>query len=156
MILASQSEAFKEENVPAKRLHELDQQMEKKDESLYFMDRMWVSLVGGTRTIIMNEAHKTRYYVHPRADKMYHDLRDMYWWLGIKKDIATYASKCLTYSKYLKGAIREWIATKRLDSSKLKNEHLSRLSLIDVKIDHDNTTDLDFLNRRKSSRILGN
>ncbi|GJR83149.1 hypothetical protein Tco_0153934 [Tanacetum coccineum] len=39
MILAAQSEAFKQENVPAERLHGLDSHMEKKeDESLYFMD----------------------------------------------------------------------------------------------------------------------
>ncbi|GJR45605.1 putative reverse transcriptase domain-containing protein [Tanacetum coccineum] len=62
MVLAAQSEAFKEENDPAERLHGLDQQMERKeDESLYFMDRIWVPLVGGVRTIIMDEAHKTRY-----------------------------------------------------------------------------------------------
>ncbi|GKC62473.1 putative reverse transcriptase domain-containing protein [Tanacetum coccineum] len=74
-----QSEAFKEENAPAERLHGLDQQMERKeDESLYFIDRIWVPLVGGVRTIIMDEAHKTRYSIHPGADKMYHDLRDMY------------------------------------------------------------------------------
>ncbi|GJY14767.1 putative reverse transcriptase domain-containing protein [Tanacetum coccineum] len=30
---------------------------------------------------------------------MYHDLRDMYWWSGMKRDISTYVSKCLTYSK---------------------------------------------------------
>ncbi|GJX42469.1 hypothetical protein Tco_0257459 [Tanacetum coccineum] len=41
MILAAQSEAFKQENVLAERLHGLDQQMEmKEDESLYFMDRI--------------------------------------------------------------------------------------------------------------------
>ncbi|GJV83754.1 putative reverse transcriptase domain-containing protein [Tanacetum coccineum] len=71
----------------------------KEDESLYFMDRIWVPLVGGVRTIIMDEAHKTRYSVHPGADKMYHDLRDMYWWPGMKRDIATYVSKYLTCSK---------------------------------------------------------
>ncbi|GKD98204.1 putative reverse transcriptase domain-containing protein [Tanacetum coccineum] len=61
MILAAQSKVFKEENVPAKRLHGLDQQMERKeDESLYFMDHIWVPLVGDVRTIIMDEAHKTR------------------------------------------------------------------------------------------------
>ncbi|GJZ03379.1 putative reverse transcriptase domain-containing protein [Tanacetum coccineum] len=71
----------------------------KEDESLYFMDRIWVPLVGGERTIIMDKAHKTRYSVHPRADKMYHDLRDMYWWSGMKRDVATYVRKCLTCSK---------------------------------------------------------
>nr|GFC31555.1 hypothetical protein [Tanacetum cinerariifolium] len=54
---------------------------------------------GGVRTIIMDEAHKTRYSMHPGADKMYHDLRDMYWWTGMKWDIDTYVSKCLTCLK---------------------------------------------------------
>ncbi|GKD43767.1 putative reverse transcriptase domain-containing protein [Tanacetum coccineum] len=100
MILAAQSEAFKEENVLAERLHGLNQQMERKeDESLYFMDRIWVPLVGNVRMMIMDEAHKSRYSVHPRADKMYHDLRDMYWWPGMKRDIAIYVSKCLTCAK---------------------------------------------------------
>ncbi|GJU42155.1 putative reverse transcriptase domain-containing protein [Tanacetum coccineum] len=95
-----ESEAFKEENTSAERLHVLDQQIERKeDESLYFIGRIWVPLLGGVRTIIMNEAHKTMYYVHPGVDKLYHDLRDMYWWPGMKRDIATYVSKCLTCSK---------------------------------------------------------
>ncbi|GKD30340.1 putative reverse transcriptase domain-containing protein [Tanacetum coccineum] len=47
----------------------------------------------------MNEAHKSKYFVHPGADKMYYDLRDRYWWSGIKKDIAEYVSKCLTCLK---------------------------------------------------------
>ncbi|GJW56723.1 putative reverse transcriptase domain-containing protein [Tanacetum coccineum] len=53
IILAAQSEAFKQENVLTERLHGLDQQMERKgDESLYFMDRIWVLLVGS----VMDEA----------------------------------------------------------------------------------------------------
>nr|GEZ34196.1 putative reverse transcriptase domain-containing protein [Tanacetum cinerariifolium] len=47
----------------------------------------------------LNEAHKSRYSVHLGTDKMYHDLRDMYWWLGMKRDIAIYVSKCLTCAK---------------------------------------------------------
>ncbi|GKE17234.1 putative reverse transcriptase domain-containing protein [Tanacetum coccineum] len=47
----------------------------------------------------MDEAHKSRYSVHPRAEKMYYDLRDMYWWPGMKRDIATYVSECLTCVK---------------------------------------------------------
>ncbi|GJX89559.1 putative reverse transcriptase domain-containing protein, partial [Tanacetum coccineum] len=49
-----------------------------------------VSLVGSVRTMIMDEAHNSKHSVHPRADKMYHDLYDMYWWPGMKRDIATY------------------------------------------------------------------
>ncbi|GJY70167.1 hypothetical protein Tco_0473149 [Tanacetum coccineum] len=50
----SQSKAFKQENILAERLHGLEQQMERKgDESLYFMDQIWVLLVGS----VMVEAH---------------------------------------------------------------------------------------------------
>nr|GEX65929.1 putative reverse transcriptase domain-containing protein [Tanacetum cinerariifolium] len=41
----------------------------------------------------------TKYFVHLRVDKMYHDLLDMYWWPAMKRNIATYVSKCLTCSK---------------------------------------------------------
>ncbi|GJW48032.1 hypothetical protein Tco_0079678 [Tanacetum coccineum] len=75
MIQAAQSEAFKQENVLVKRLHCLDQQMERKgEESLYFMDRIWVLLVGS----VMDEAHTSRYLVHTGADKTYYNLGDMY------------------------------------------------------------------------------
>ncbi|GJZ72794.1 putative reverse transcriptase domain-containing protein [Tanacetum coccineum] len=84
-------EASKVENATAEMLRGLDQLMKRKEDgSLYFMVRIWVPLAGGVRTIIMNEAHKTKYSLHLGADKMYHDLRDMYWWPGMKKDIATY------------------------------------------------------------------
>ncbi|GJS47807.1 putative reverse transcriptase domain-containing protein [Tanacetum coccineum] len=45
---------------------------------------------GKVRTLIMDEAHKSKYSVHPGVDKMYYDLRDRYWWPGMKKDIAEY------------------------------------------------------------------
>ncbi|GJS55596.1 putative reverse transcriptase domain-containing protein [Tanacetum coccineum] len=62
MILAAQSEVFKQENVLAERLHGLDQQMERKgDESLYFMDRIWVLLVGS----VMDEAHASSNSIGP-------------------------------------------------------------------------------------------
>ncbi|GKD95582.1 hypothetical protein Tco_1379479 [Tanacetum coccineum] len=99
-ILAAQHEAMDPENLGAKKLYSLVQQMEKKEDgSLYFMDRICVPLIGGVRLVIMDEAHKSRYSVHPGADKMYYDLRDMYWWPGMKKDIATYVSECLTCAK---------------------------------------------------------
>ncbi|GJW00502.1 putative nucleotidyltransferase, ribonuclease H [Tanacetum coccineum] len=93
------SEVSKEENGPAEMLRGLDQQMEKKDGGLYFVDRIWIPLIGDVRTIIIDVMHAMRYSVHPRADKMYYDLQEMYWWPGMKKDITTYIGKCLTCSK---------------------------------------------------------
>ncbi|GJY70172.1 reverse transcriptase domain-containing protein [Tanacetum coccineum] len=98
----TQVKAFKDENVIAKGLNGTDQQMEKREDgSLYYMDRIWVPLVGGVRTKIMDEAHKTRYSMHPRVDKMYYDLRDMYWWPSMKNEIVIYVSKCLTCAKVM-------------------------------------------------------
>ncbi|GJS51339.1 reverse transcriptase domain-containing protein [Tanacetum coccineum] len=78
----------------------LDEMIEQRsDGTLYYMDQIWVPLKGEVRTLIMDEAHKSKYSVHPGADKMYYDLRDMYWWPGMKKDIAEYVSKCLTCLK---------------------------------------------------------
>ncbi|GKF77056.1 putative reverse transcriptase domain-containing protein, partial [Tanacetum coccineum] len=63
----------------------------KEDGRLYVAERIWAPVYGNLRTLIMN--------VHPGADKMYYDLRDLYWWPGMKKDIAMYVSMCLTCSK---------------------------------------------------------
>ncbi|GJV67437.1 reverse transcriptase domain-containing protein [Tanacetum coccineum] len=99
-ILEAQSEASKGVNTPAETLKGLDKQLERKEDGgLYLAERIWVPVYGNLRTLIMNEAHTTRYSVHPGADKMYYDLRGLYWWPGMKKDIATYVSKCLTCSK---------------------------------------------------------
>ncbi|GJS09622.1 putative reverse transcriptase domain-containing protein [Tanacetum coccineum] len=78
----------------------LDEMIEQRsDGTLYYLDRIWVPLKGDVRTLIMDEAHKSKYSVHPGADKMYYNLRDRYWWPGMKKDIAEYVSKCLTCLK---------------------------------------------------------
>nr|GEU90189.1 putative reverse transcriptase domain-containing protein [Tanacetum cinerariifolium] len=69
----------------------LDKQLErKKDGRLYLAERIWVPVYGNLRTLIMKEAHATRYSIHPGADKMYYDLRGLYWWPRMKKDIAMY------------------------------------------------------------------
>nr|GEX41099.1 retrotransposon protein, putative, Ty3-gypsy subclass [Tanacetum cinerariifolium] len=88
-ILEAQSEASKGANTLAKMLKGLDKQFERKEDGeLYLAERIWTLVYGNLRTLIMNEAHTTKYYVHPGADKMYYDLRDLYWWHEIKKDIA--------------------------------------------------------------------
>ncbi|GKD40094.1 putative reverse transcriptase domain-containing protein, partial [Tanacetum coccineum] len=71
------------------------------DGAMYYLDGTWVPLKddGDVKTLIMDEAHKSKYFVHPGTDKMYYDLRDRYWLPGMKKDIAVYVSRCLTCLK---------------------------------------------------------
>ncbi|GJX86949.1 putative reverse transcriptase domain-containing protein, partial [Tanacetum coccineum] len=96
-ILAAQKEVVDESAGLQKGLDEMIEQ--RNDKTLYYLDRIWVPLKGEVRTLIMDEAHNSKYSVHPGADKMYYDLRDRYWWPRMKKDIAEYVSKCLTSLK---------------------------------------------------------
>ncbi|GJU55143.1 putative reverse transcriptase domain-containing protein [Tanacetum coccineum] len=99
-ILEAQGEASKDLKAPAEWLRGLEKHFERRDDGgIYFFDRIWIPSVGGVRKLIMDEAHTSRYSVHPGADKMYYDLRDLYWWPGMKRDIAEYVSRCLTCSK---------------------------------------------------------
>ena len=45
---------------------------------------------------ILYESHNTVFTMHPRSNKMYQDMKQYYWWQGVKKDISEYVSKCLT------------------------------------------------------------
>ncbi|GJV62131.1 putative reverse transcriptase domain-containing protein [Tanacetum coccineum] len=58
-----------------------------------------VTLLCDLRTVIMHESHKSKYSIHPGSDKMYQDMKKLYWWPNMKADIATYVSKCLTCAK---------------------------------------------------------
>ena len=61
--------------------------------------RVWVPYWGGVRQILMDEAHKSRFSIHPGATKMYRDLRPDYWWPCMKRDVAWYVERCLTCRK---------------------------------------------------------
>nr|GFA91112.1 putative reverse transcriptase domain-containing protein [Tanacetum cinerariifolium] len=54
---------------------------------------------GDLRAVIMHESHKSKYSIHPGSDKMYQDMKKLYWWPNMKADIATFVSKCLNCAK---------------------------------------------------------
>nr|GEU57054.1 hypothetical protein [Tanacetum cinerariifolium] len=69
------------------------------DETLCLNNRSWLPCFGDLRTLIMHESYKSKYSIHPGSDKMYQDLKQLYWWPNMKANIATYVGKCLTFSK---------------------------------------------------------
>nr|GEV76353.1 putative reverse transcriptase domain-containing protein [Tanacetum cinerariifolium] len=79
--------------------------------------KSWLPCYGNLQTVIMHESHKSKYSVHPGSDKMYQDMRKLYWWPNMKADIATYVSKCLTCAKLPKssqGYNTIWVIVDRL------------------------------------------
>ncbi|GKC95816.1 putative reverse transcriptase domain-containing protein [Tanacetum coccineum] len=69
------------------------------DETLCLRNKSWLSCYGDLRTLIMHESHKLKYSVHPGSNKMYQDMKKLYWWTNMKANIATYVRKCLTCLK---------------------------------------------------------
>jgi hypothetical protein len=63
---------------------------------LWYKERIYVSNVKELKDKILREAHESIYSIHPRGNKMYHDLKATYWWYGMKRDVAEYVSLCDT------------------------------------------------------------
>ncbi|GJR53883.1 putative reverse transcriptase domain-containing protein [Tanacetum coccineum] len=96
-LLSSKQEGLKHKNQRTSRTNMLE---EIGGENAYKSEaRSWYSCYGSSRTVIMHESHKSKYSIHPGSDKMYQDMKKLYWWPNMKADIATYVSRCLTCAK---------------------------------------------------------
>ncbi|GJV23390.1 reverse transcriptase domain-containing protein [Tanacetum coccineum] len=99
-ILKAQTEALKEENIKAENLRGMDKAFEiRPDGTRCIKNQSWLPLFGNLRDLIMHESHKSKYSIHPGSDKMYQDLKKLYWWPNMKAIITEYVGKCLTYSR---------------------------------------------------------
>ncbi|GJX64501.1 putative reverse transcriptase domain-containing protein [Tanacetum coccineum] len=91
-ILNAQVEARKEKNYRIEDLCGMIKNLEPRtDETLCLKNRSWIPCFGDLRALIMHESHKSKYLIHPGSDKMYQDLKKLYWWPNMKAEIATYS-----------------------------------------------------------------
>nr|GFA82846.1 reverse transcriptase domain-containing protein [Tanacetum cinerariifolium] len=79
-ILEAQTEALKEENVQAENLRGMEKAFKiRTDRTRCIKNRSWLPLFGNLKDLIMHESHKSKYYIHSGSDKMYQDLKKLYW-----------------------------------------------------------------------------
>ncbi|GKC35761.1 putative reverse transcriptase domain-containing protein [Tanacetum coccineum] len=99
-ILNAQAEVRNEENYVVEDLHGMINKLEPRADGTWCLNnRSWIPCFGDLRALIMHESHKSKYYIHPGSNKMYQDLKKLYWWPNMKEDTATYVSKCLTCAR---------------------------------------------------------
>jgi hypothetical protein len=67
--------------------------------TLWFKERLAVPKREALKKKILDEAHTSRYSIHPGSTKLYHDLRQQFWWMRMKHEAARYVSQCDTCQK---------------------------------------------------------
>ncbi|GKB91442.1 putative reverse transcriptase domain-containing protein [Tanacetum coccineum] len=94
-ILNAQAEARKPENFEAEDVGGMIRKEKLEPRAggtLCLKNRSWLPCFGDLRTLIMHESYKSKYSVHPGSDKMYQDMKKLYWWPIMKASITTYKS----------------------------------------------------------------
>ncbi|WVZ63499.1 hypothetical protein U9M48_013126 [Paspalum notatum var. saurae] len=80
--------------------------------TVWYKNRICVPDVDSIKKLILSEAHDTAYSIHPGSTKMYHDLKERFWWYGMKRAVAEYVAVCDTCqrvkAKHQSLQIPEW------------------------------------------------
>ncbi|WVZ58487.1 hypothetical protein U9M48_008759 [Paspalum notatum var. saurae] len=63
---------------------------------VWYKNYIYVPDVDSIRKLILSEAHDTAYSIHPGSTKMYYDLKEIFWWYGMKRAVAEYVVVCDT------------------------------------------------------------
>ncbi|GJU79523.1 putative reverse transcriptase domain-containing protein [Tanacetum coccineum] len=88
-MLNAQVEARKEENYGTEDMFGMIKKLKlRADGTLCLNRRSWIPCHGKLRELIMHESYNSKYSVHPGSDKMYQDLKKLYWWPNMKAEIA--------------------------------------------------------------------
>ncbi|WVZ81363.1 hypothetical protein U9M48_028749 [Paspalum notatum var. saurae] len=64
------------------------------DGTVWHGDRICVPNIKSIRDLILKEAHETAYSIHPGSEKMYQDLKQKFWWYGMKREVVEYVALC--------------------------------------------------------------
>ena len=71
----------------------------KEDGSLYYKDQVCVTNDNELKKVILEEAHSGSLAMHPSSTKMYQDLKVLFWWFGMKREVSEFMTKCMVCQK---------------------------------------------------------
>ncbi|KAI3691955.1 hypothetical protein L6452_31758 [Arctium lappa] len=126
MIKTAQVEAILEANLKDEAMTKQHLSLSEDGRGLkLFQGLVWVPKLGGCRKLLLEEAHKSRYSIHPGSTKMYRDLKLNYWWPVMKLDVANYVEKCLTCSLVKVEHQRPYGSLQSLEIPEWKWDHIT-------------------------------